>query len=285
MSATHLAAVIGSPIQHSLSPTLHTAAYRELGLDGWKYGRFRVGGDDDPDLATFLETTGRDHVGFSVTMPLKDDALALATWTSDHARDVGAANTLVRTPSGWIGESTDGEGVRGSLQMAGLESVTTALVIGSGATSRSVVDALVKLGCRRMYIAVRAGIRAQTLAQLQRLGVDYERIRLTDVGEMIRQVDVVVSTLPTGTNPPLPNIPPGTLADLVLMDCVYGGWPTALGIWADDAGARVMSGLDMLIFQAAEQVRLMTGFEAPVDAMRASVADDPAFHALASQRR
>jgi shikimate dehydrogenase len=274
------AAVLGSPIAHSLSPVLHNAAYRELGLTDWEYDRFAVGGHGEPDLETFLRTVDPSYRGFSVTMPLKDDALALSTWTSEHARDVGAANTLIRTPSGWVGESTDGEGVRGSLRMAGLTRISRAVLLGSGATSRSVIDALVRMGCEHITVAVRAGIRAQTIGQMHRLGVEYARISLSDVAQIIPEVEVAVSTLPTGTNPAFPPAAPGSLDHLVLMDCVYGGWPTPLAQWAEAGGARALSGLDMLIFQAAEQVRLMTGFEAPVEAMRAAVSQEAAFHTV-----
>ncbi len=271
----HRAAVIGSPIEHSLSPVLHRAAYAALGLTDWQYDRFAVGGPGEPDLTTFLLGLDPDWRGLSVTMPLKEGALAAATTASDHARDIGAANTLLRTGSEsgsrWHAESTDAYGVLGSLRAVGLTRVRRAVVIGSGATSRSVVDALAELGCAEVHFVVRDRVRSATSTFAQRRGLQVGVVRPGGLLDSLADSDVVVSTVPTGTSLPLPELPPGHLVGVVALDVVYGDWPTAFARWARSGEALVLSGLEMLIHQAARQVELMTGRDAPLAAMAASV--------------
>ena len=90
---THRAAVLGMPIEHSLSPVLHTAAYAELGLSGWDYGRYAV---DEAGLPGFVAGLGPEWVGLSLTMPLKRVALEVADEVTPDTAAIGAANTLVR---------------------------------------------------------------------------------------------------------------------------------------------------------------------------------------------
>lgn len=260
-------AVLGSPIDHSLSPALHTAAYRALGLTDWSYDRHDVGGPNGPDLATFLAGEGTAYHAFSVTMPLKEPALTLATQVSDHARAVGAVNTLVRTPTGWAGDSTDKAGVLGALADAAMGHVERAVILGAGATARSVVAALSEIGCRRVTFVVRDRVRPQTLQVAQAAGLRHDAVRFDSI-RAIGEADVLIGTLPTGTAPDLSALRPPP----IVVDCTYGGWPTPLARWAQLGGARVISGLHMLVHQAAAQVELMTGQAAPVDAMWAAVA-------------
>ncbi len=278
VAPTCRAAVLGSPIEHSLSPALHEAAYAALGLREWAYDRFAVGGAGEPDLPSFLAGCGPEWVGFSVTMPLKEAALAAGVAASAHARDVGAANTLVRAEDGWYADSTDAAGLLEALLEAGVADPRRVLVLGAGATARSAADATARLGARELSFAVRRAPRPQTLDFARRRGLDVGVVRLTDAADLVRALcdaDVVVSTLPTGTRLGLPRLEPDRLAGAVLMDVVYGGWPTSLASWATEAGARVASGVPMLVHQAAEQVRLMTGHTPPVDAMRRAVAHVP----------
>lgn len=137
------AVVIGSPIAHSLSPLIHEAAYRSVGLDTWSYGRAEVSAAEVPG---FLDSADADVRGVSVTMPCKEAALASATTRTALAEDVGAANTLVRAGDGWHADNTDVVGVVEALRAAGFGAGSAAVVLGSGATARSVVAALSELG-------------------------------------------------------------------------------------------------------------------------------------------
>jgi len=270
---TRRAAVLGSPIDHSLSPTLHEAAYRALGLSNWIYGAHEV---REPDLPGFVARLGPEWAGLSLTMPLKEAAFEVAEEVSDLARQVGAINTLVPRPGGgWRGENTDVYGVSQALRDAGCTQVATSMVLGSGATARSVVAALATLGCAKVIFAVRSTARPQTLDQARRAGLQVEVVELAQLPSRVADTPLVISTLPANSltasaladlTPPTGSLPP----DHLLLDVVYTGWPSPLARTFEQAGASVVSGFEMLVNQAAEQVHLMTGLLAPVQQMRAA---------------
>lgn len=263
------AAVLGSPVEHSLSPALHLAAYASLGLDGWTFERFAIGGANEPTMADLLEhvivTEAMDPTpwrGFAVTMPLKEDALAVAGLVSERAVRLGAANTLVRVGEGWAAENTDVTGLRHALRGAGVGDVQAAVLLGGGATARAALETLAGMGCTAVTFAVRGEVRGDTLAVADALGLTTHTVALADgeaVREAVRAAPVTVCTLPTGTTLDLPNLAGGELAHVIAMDAAYGGWPTAFARWAEGGGARVVSGLPMLLHQGIAQVRLMTG--------------------------
>lgn len=269
------AAVLGSPISHSLSPVLHLAAYRALGLGDWAYDAHEL---QASELAGFVSALGPEWAGLSLTMPLKEAALDVADEVTDLSREVGAANTLVRRPDGgWRADNTDVHGVSTALRGAGVGRIANAVVLGSGATARSVIAALAMTGRPRVTIAVRAEARQQTLDQARRAGLEVEVLRLGqagDLGARILATPLVVSTLPANALTPqvLEALLPGglRLPGHLLLDVVYADWPSPLARTFTAAGASVVSGFEMLLHQAAEQVRLMTGLLAPVEPMRAA---------------
>ena len=270
---TRRAAVLGSPIGHSLSPVLHEAAYRALGLTHWSYEAHDV---QAQGLHGFVAALGPEWAGLSLTMPLKEAAFAVAGEVSDLAREVGAINTLVRCPDGgWRGENTDVYGVSQALRAAGVGPVAGSMVLGSGATARSVVAALAALGCPKVTFAVRSEARPQTVQQARRAGLEVEVVELGQLARRVGEVPLVISTLPAN------GLSADVLADLTLpsgwrrpdhhlLDVVYSGWPSPLALIFQGAGASVISGFEMLVHQAAEQVHLMTGLLAPVEQMRAA---------------
>lgn len=278
MPPARLAAVLGSPISHSLSPALHQAAYRALGLPQWSYEAHEV---QASALGRFVSGLGPQWAGLSLTMPLKEAAFEVADEVSPLARQVGAINTLVRRPDGgWSGDNTDVYGVAQALREAGCDRVNSAVVLGSGATARSVVAALTSLGCVRVTFAVRSTARQITVDQAHRAGLEVAVVGLGQVSEALGNGSVVVSTLPAGTQAgdwlPEDGLVGWVLSGRssqqarLLLDVVYAGWPTPLARAFQEAGAGVVSGLEMLVHQAAEQVRLMTGLLPPVDQMRAA---------------
>lgn len=256
--------VAGRPIAHSLSPVLHRAAYAALDLD-WRYDAFDLGVED---LHRFLATCGTDWVGLSLTMPLKETALALADTASDMARRVGAANTLVRDRvGGWHASNTDVPGLVAAWRAAGVTSVSTATVLGAGATARSAVAALGQLGLSRLQVLVRDVSRAGGVEALARtLGIDVSVSLLTgdpgrgDTGQML------VSTIPASAQPTIAE-PLAARAGCV-TDVVYDPSVTPLLAAAAAAGVPSVDGFALLLQQAGLQVELMTGRPAPLDAMR-----------------
>jgi shikimate dehydrogenase len=256
------AAVLGSPIAHSLSPALHTAGYRALGLDDWDYGRADVA---ESELVAFVGGLGPEWRGLSLTRPLKEVAFEVATTVTDVARDTGSINTLLRRPDGgWDADNTDVIGVLGALADVGVHRAERPVVVGSGATARSVVAAFAALGARRVDFMVRGEIRPATLAQAQAAGLTVTR---REVGDWPDGVDVVVSTAPGDRSAAAATLPPGRGA---VLDVVYGT-PSAFVDVAPGRGYAVAPGVWMLLHQAAEQFRLMTGRPAPLEAMRAVV--------------
>jgi len=257
------AAILGSPVAHSLSPTLHNAAYAALGLDGWHYERIECQENELEDLVAGL---GPEWAGLSLTMPLKRATLRVTDRVSDLAVAVGAANTLVADATGWSADNTDVAGIIRALRENGVEKVDRALVLGAGGTAQSALAALRELGEPAPTVLVRDPNRADELrATAERLGV-----RPVIVGGMLEAtfptVDVVISTLPPGAADVL--LPQPWLGRPVLLDVIYAPWPTALATSAFAAGCRVVGGLPVLLHQAAAQVELMTGRPAPVVAMR-----------------
>jgi shikimate dehydrogenase len=263
------AAVLGSPIAHSLSPVLHTAAYRALGLTGWSYQAIDC---TEPGLPGLLRGCGRDWAGLSLTMPLKRAVLPLLDQVDPLAADVGGANTVTFAGGARRGHNTDVPGMIAALAEAGVgpsgPAAEPALILGGGATACSALASLRGLGADRATVAVRDPARAaDLLAAADRLGME---VKLTAFGERAgRGRGVLISTVPAGAADEYADrIERGDCAPRAVLDVVYHPWPTRLAAAAQQAGIVAVSGFDLLVHQAAPQVELMTGQTAPLAAMR-----------------
>ena len=263
------AAVLGSPIGHSLSPVLHRAGYAAAGLHDWQYEAHEVVAADLPEFVAALHAEWR---GLSLTMPLKEVAADVATTVDDVARRAAAVNTLVRrADGGWDATNTDVVGIVRALRPRLPAGASRALVLGAGATARSAVLALAELGVTTLTVRARDTSRAaDLLAWALDLGVGVRNGSAAALGPWVTTGDdVVVSTVPSAAGEAVAATVPAVHSG-VLLDVVYAGWPTPLARAGHDAGMTVVSGLDMLVHQAAEQFRLFTGREAPVEAMAAA---------------
>lgn len=243
--------VWGDPIEHSLSPALHSAAYRQLGWD-WTYGRRRV---TEAAFARELAASGSALRGLSLTMPLKTAAFAAAATRDDRAELTGAVNTLLLTGPAPRGFNTDVGGIVRSLAEEGVDAVEKARIVGAGATATSALVALAELGARHVDVAAR---RAVAVAPLQELG---ERLGMTVAPVPLRAhafapVPLTIATLPGGAG--LDPLAADALAGAggLLLDVVYGHWPTDLAAAWDRAGGRAVSGAGMLLHQAVLQIRI-----------------------------
>lgn len=266
----HRAAVLGSPIAHSLSPLLHRTGYAECGLEDWSYSAYEV---KENDLADFLLGLGPQWRGLSLTMPLKEEAVLVAGRASSLALQVGAANTLIRrSDGGWKAENTDVEGVHAALaaNLPDDPHRDRAAIIGSGATARAVLAGLQRIGVTKVTFVVRKRARESTVAQAYDHGMTVDVVRLSDSVSSWAAADLLVNTTPSGAadnvSLALSRVPapPGQ----VVLDCVYADWPTEFARSCEQRGATVLSGLEMLVHQAAAQFELMTGQPAPVAAMQ-----------------
>ncbi|WP_129297360.1 shikimate dehydrogenase [Streptomyces lydicus] len=265
MSATRRAAVLGSPIAHSLSPVLHRAAYRELGLSDWTYDRHEV---DEAALPAFMERLDATWAGLSLTMPLKRAVIPLLDEISPTASSVEAVNTVVLAADGRrLGDNTDIPGMLAALRERGVGQVERASVLGAGATASSALAALSRICTGEVTAYVRSRARADEMRGWgERLGVTVRTAAWEDAAAAF-EAPLTIATTPAGTTDALAAaVPerPGTL-----FDVLYEPWPTTLATaWAARGGA-VVGGLDLLVHQAVLQVEQMTGRSpAPLAAMR-----------------
>jgi shikimate dehydrogenase len=257
------AAVLGLPVAHSLSPVLHRAAYAALGLDGWSYQAIEC---DEAGLPGLLDSCGPGWAGLSLTMPLKRAVLPLLSRADPVAELTGAANTVVFSGAARHGYNTDVAGLVTTLTRARASPGRT-LILGAGATACSALAGLAQLGAREVTVAVRdPGRAAELFAVAGRLGV---RIGSTAFGSLPEDLSLLLSTVPAGAaDPYAPLLGRLTRPPAAVLDVVYHPWPTALASAARAAGAITIGGFEFLLHQAARQVELMTGRQAPVDRMR-----------------
>ena len=260
------AAVLGSPISHSLSPVLHNSAYRALGLSH-TYSAIEV---NEQDFPVFISSLDEDWLGVSLTMPLKELAFQVATTTDLVATQTGVINTLVFS-GGVAGYNTDVAGIVDALTEHGFTSATTGTIFGSGATARSALVAMHELGITRVECIARNKAAAAELNALgESLAIEVSHLQLADSHWL--ENDVVINTTPVGSL--------DTVAEEVwqpkgiLLDVVYDPWPTQLAAAWGVNGGTIISGLSMLLHQAAHQVSLMTDLPAPITQMRAALNDE-----------
>lgn len=249
-------AVLGSPIQHSKSPAIHLAAYRVLGND-WEYGRAEVlrGG-----LRKFIDELEPGWNGFSVTMPLKEDATRFADELDNSAKITGATNTLYLDEFGkWIGFNTDVFGIVSALNNAGVKPAQSALILGSGATAVSAAAALaihspgakVKIFARNQHTAKKLvefakarGLKASIARNLSRAS---KKAQITISALPAHALDAQAATLSASRF-----WRPGG----ALLDVAYNPWPSELATAWSAKEQPVISGIEMLIWQAVAQVRI-----------------------------
>ncbi|MFN7898915.1 MAG: shikimate dehydrogenase [Synechococcaceae cyanobacterium] len=296
--ATALAGVLGEPVRHSLSPAMHNAALRVLGLD-WIYLAL-------PVPARGLETVVRalellDCRGLNVTLPHKQAGCALTAELSPLAQRLGAVNTLVRRPQGgWLGTNTDVAGFLAPLRARGESwSGRRAVVLGTGGSARAVLAGLLELGLERISLV---GRRPEPLAALLAAGQQWQggagspaaatqlqAVAWQDPGAgaaadglmaALIGCELLVNTTPVGmasTNDPKaaqrsplrPEQLDQLAAAATVYDLIYTPRPTALLAQAGARGYRCLDGLEMLVQQGAAALRLWSGREeVPVAAMR-----------------
>ncbi|HEX5596315.1 MAG TPA: shikimate dehydrogenase [Micromonosporaceae bacterium] len=269
MTELRRAAVLGKPIAHSLSPVLHNAGYAAAGLTGWSYTAIECAEAELPDLVAGL---GPEWAGLSLTMPLKEIALAVADEVSPVAGAVGAANTLVCRPDGsWYADNTDVPGMVDVLSAVGVPEQASVTVLGAGGTARAALAAAARLRASGVTVVAR---RPESIDELRPVAETFG-VPLTGAdwveADRYAAADVVISTVPKGVADPLAERIPWRPAT-VLFDALYDPWPTPLAATAAAAGCRIVSGLNLLLAQAVYQFEHFTGVPAPVNAMHAALA-------------
>lgn len=289
--ATALVGVLGDPVRHSLSPAMHNAALRELGLD-WVYLALPTPAARLAGVLDALEAL--DCRGLNITLPHKQAVARLAAERTPLADQVGAVNTLVRRPGGgWLGTNTDVEGFLAPLR--GATPPRRALVLGCGGSARAVIAGLARLGVERIGVAARrADARTALVASCQSWAPGLEPVAWAPeiapepqaaatsapLISWLEAADLVVNTTPVGmasaTDPAaaprspleadaLARLRPGT----TVYDLIYTPRPTALLRQAAARGCHTLDGLEMLVQQGAAALRLWSAIDdIPVEAMR-----------------
>ncbi|MFJ4229515.1 shikimate dehydrogenase [Paenarthrobacter nicotinovorans] len=273
------AAVLGHPISHSKSPALHLAAYAKLGLD-IGYSAIDVMVDR---LPAFMESLRGDEswCGLSVTMPLKTAMIREVDEVRGAGAQLGVINTVVFEHDGGgvrrAGYNTDVAGIVESVRHAGVASAPHAAILGGGGTSAAAVAAVHELGAGHVDVFVRDASRASDAeAAAAAVGISLAVRPLTEAATAVAAAELVISTFPPraadGLAEELASLP-GTGAG-VLLDVAYDPWPSRIAeVWSGHGGA-VVPGLEMLMYQAAEQIRLFSGRDvdaAVIDVMCDSV--------------
>jgi len=256
-------AVLGYPVAHSRSPAMQNAALTELGLGKeWSYEAIEVA--PDAFERRVLAMPGEGFAGANVTVPHKGSALALADSLSETAREIGAANTLSFAAGEIHADNTDAQGLLDALPQR--PQGQRALVLGAGGAARAVVWALVREGAE-VEVWNRTELRSRNLCQ-ELGGTPVARPEPASHELIVNSTAVGLR----GEDPfaELPLDPGGFGPGQTVVDLVYGGEPTRLVSAAGEAGAAIVDGIEILVRQGAISLRIWTGRDAPLDAMRSA---------------
>jgi shikimate dehydrogenase len=257
--------VIGCPVGHSLSPTIHNAAFRALGLD-WVYTAFQVAPGGGGTAVEAMRTLGL--AGLSVTMPHKADVAGAVDRLSPVAAALGAVNTVVPDDGDLVGESTDGAGLLAALATGHSfePSGRRCLVLGAGGAARAAVLALAAAGASQVTVVARRYEQAAAAAGLA--GASGRPGAVSDAAG----ADLIINATPVADRLPLGLVAEHLNPGQLVVDLLYDPPVTALAEAASRRGATVANGVGMLVHQAALSFKLWTGEEMPFDVVETAVA-------------
>jgi shikimate dehydrogenase len=241
-------AVLGSPVEHSLSPLLHREAFNFLGISA-DYIRQEV---SLGTLSAFFSSHQEEFDYFSITMPLKEEVIALPVAIDPLVDRIQSANTLYKRSGQWHLTSTDGAGLISALKNIGHLSFRRALVLGAGGTARAVVGALDGVA-EEIVVLGRTSTRREVLERaVERSSFEY--LRWND-SPGFSNYDLVVNTTPAGAADLLADsLTPGSCS--LLFDVIYNPWPTVLASRWSDSGGTVVNGVELLLYQGIAQLSL-----------------------------
>jgi shikimate dehydrogenase len=269
---TRVCAIIGDPVEHSLSPVMHNAAFKELGLN-LVYVAFNVTRNELRDAISGAKSLGL--LGLNVTMPHKNAVMSYLDETDSAAKAIGAVNTILNERGKIIGFNTDGKGAMVALQENGVSTDEKKMVLlGAGGAAKAIAFQAAQ-EVEELVVLNRTSENAEKLAQLlcKKFGnkVKGGTLSAEALKEELKTTDILVNATSVGMNPNVNVSPvPSDLLkrDLCVMDIVYNPLETKLLADAKAAGAKVVSGLEMLLYQGAVAFEIWTKCPAPVDAMK-----------------
>jgi shikimate dehydrogenase len=264
-------AVIGDPIDHSLSPNIHNAAFRELGLD-CTYIAYRI---PKGELAEGVESLKKIMIsGFNVTIPHKVEMIKFLDVVNDDCSIIGATNTVSNDNGKLIGYNTDMEGFLDPLKRKRVDlKGSKILLIGAGGAARAITTGLAREKAKKITIANRSLENANILAQFaQKIGIDANALTLNQVGDSASDYDIIVNATSIGLNNEPSPISTKTISEKSLVyDIVYKPINTDLIKQSKKNGAAIVYGYEMLLGQAAIAFKIWHGIDAPFDVMKKSI--------------
>lgn len=267
---TQVVGVMGYPVEHSLSPAMHNAAFDALNMD-WTYVPLPTPPESIQDAVMGLRALG--FRGANITVPLKELIPSLMDELSEVAQQIGAVNTVCCREDGSLwGTSTDGIGFLRSLEaeQTPLEDNLEVVVLGTGGTARAVANTLIQNGAQ---VTVVSRHRDRAAQMLWELGAEAFALQYSDpaVVQAMRRAKVLVNTTPLGLYPRIEEMPPvpleGLHPDMLVYDLIYNPPVSKLLREAQKRGCRIVNGVKMLVYQGAESFKLWTGQYPPVDVM------------------
>ncbi|MEI6385768.1 MAG: shikimate dehydrogenase [Spirochaetota bacterium] len=278
---TRLIALLGDPVDHSLSPRMHNTAFAHLGLK-YAYLAFRSNEAELPAAVAALKAL--DARGFNCTMPLKKAILPLLDDMSPAARMTGSVNTVAIEDGRLIGHNTDGKGYIHDLRDHGVEiRGKRILIVGAGGAARGLCVQLALDGAAEIVIANRSLEKAQSIRCLIASNIPtckVEAIQLSEreLAPRIALADIFTNTTALGMHPLEESCVISNSAmlrpSLVMTDLVYIPEKTIFLEFAEEAGCKVINGAGMLLWQGAEAFRIWTGKDMPVDLVKRTVFPD-----------
>lgn len=268
-SFTRLCCLIGHPIAHSVSPQMHNSAFEKLELN-YVYLAFDVVDELLEPAVKGLKALGA--AGFNVTIPHKVRIMKLLDELDESAEMAGAVNTVVNERGSLKGYNTDVYGIERALKKLKLPSSEPAMIMGAGGAARASAIALLNLGFEKIIVANRTLERARILAErIRAMGFSAEACSLEEGRRRAKECGLIVNATPIGMHPNADESPlrrDEIVGGAIILDLVYNPPETRLLAEAERAGAKVISGIEVLVYQGAEAFKLWTGREAPIEVMR-----------------
>ena len=273
---TKIYGLIGNPVEHSVSPSMHNAAFGKMGLD-CAYTPFRV---EKESLAAAINAVKALNMGgLNVTIPHKVAVIPFLDELEPLAQKIGAVNTIINNDGRLKGYNTDASGFLNALLQKGVEPhAKKAVVIGAGGASRAITFTLAERGAeivilnRRQEIGWAVELAAAISESFKK---DVKALELNDdnLATALHSADILVNATSVGMSPDINQSPvPSVLLkkEMVVFDAVYNPLKTRLLAETESCGALTVSGIDMLVWQGALAFELWTGVKAPIDIMKAS---------------
>lgn len=273
--STNIVGLIGHPVEHSFSPPMHNAAFKELGMD-YAYVAFDVNPDNLNEA--ILGAEALNIKGFNVTIPHKVNVMKYLDELDEVASLIGAVNTI--DFKNLKGYNTDGIGAVKAIEEVTSINNKNVVIAGAGGASRAISFYIAKYGADSLMILNRNKIKAQSLAEdvlNSELIGDVKADSISEIANYVKNADILIDTTPLGMDPHIDDEPivksEHMHEDLVVFDAVYNPNETVLLKEAVKANAKPVYGIKMLLYQGAESFKIWTGVDAPVDVMENALKD------------